>query len=63
MRIDRLIATAVALVASTIVISCGDDNNVTPSNNSGNSPAVVNSVPAQDTTPAVATEPVGGPGY
>jgi hypothetical protein len=63
MRIDRLIATAVALVASTIVISCGDDNNVTPSNNSGNSPAVVNSVPAQDTTPAVTTEPVGGPGY
>ena len=34
-----------------MVISCGDDNNVTPSNNSGNSPAVVNSVPVQDTTP------------
>jgi hypothetical protein len=63
MRIDRLLATAVALVASTFVISCGDDNNVTPSNNSGNSPAVVNSVPVQDTTPAVVTEPVGGPGY
>ena len=63
MRIDRLLVTAVALVASTMVISCGDDNNMTPSNNSGNSPAVVNSVPVQDTTPVVATEPVGGPGY
>ncbi|MEY2417301.1 MAG: hypothetical protein QOH53_2635 [Ilumatobacteraceae bacterium] len=63
MRIDRLLATAVALVASTMAVSCGDDNNVTPSNNSGNSPSVVNSVPVQDTTPAVATEPVGGPGY
>lgn len=46
-----------------MVISCGDDNNMTPSNNSGNSPTVVNSVPVQDTTPAVVTEPVGGPGY
>jgi hypothetical protein len=45
-----------------MVIGCGDDN-MTPSNNSGNSPTVVNSVPVQDTTPVVATEPVGGPGY
>jgi hypothetical protein len=62
MRIDRLLVTAVALVTSTIAISCGD-NNMTPSNNSGNNPGVVNSVPVQGTTPAVVTEPVGGPGY
>ena len=58
MRIDRLVVAAVALVASTIVISCGD-NNVTPSNNSGNTPGVVDSVPVHETQP----RPAPVPGY
>ncbi len=62
MRIARFGSAAVALVATAVVVSCGD-NNVTPSNNSGNSPAVVDSVLVEDTTPVVGTEPVGGPGY
>ena len=62
MRIDRLVVAALALSGCTIVTSCGD-NNVTPSNNSGNAPAVVDSVLHEDTTPVVGTEPVGQPGY
>lgn len=62
MPIDRLVVVAVCLVAPSIVISCGD-NNVTPSNNSVNTPAVVDSVLHEDTTPVVGSEPVGQPGY
>jgi hypothetical protein len=57
MRIDRLVVAAVALVASTIVISCGD-NNVTPSNNPVNNPAVT-TVSVVETTPI----PAPVPGY
>ena len=58
MRIDWLLATAAALVASTMVISCGDDNNVTPSNNPGNNPAIT-TVSVVKTAP----EPAPVPGY
>ena len=61
MRIDRLVVAALALSVSTVVIGCG--NNVAPTNNSGNTPAVVDSVLHEDTTPVVGTEPVGQPGY
>ena len=57
MRIDRLVVAAVALVASTIVISCGD-NNVTPSNNPTNNPAVT-TVSVVETAP----NPAPVPGY
>jgi hypothetical protein len=63
MHIDRLGVAAVALVASTMVSSCGDNNNLTPSNNSVDTSVVVNSAVVQDTTPVVGTEPVGQPGY
>ena len=62
MRFDRLVVAALALSASPVVIGCGN-NNVTPSKNSGNTPAVVDSVLHEDTTPVVGTEPVGQPGY
>ena len=39
MRTNRLALAGLALVASTIIISCSSDNNSTPTN-TGNAPAV-----------------------
>jgi hypothetical protein len=52
MRIDRLAIAAAALVASTVLISCGSDNNSTPSNNTV---GLSGSLPAADTTPLATT--------
>jgi hypothetical protein len=62
MRFDRLALATVALCASGLIASCGGDDNLSPSiDSTDKSPAVVDSVLVEDTTPGVAPEPVGGP--
>ena len=51
MHTPRLAIAGLALVASTIMISCGSDNNSTPTD-TGNTPAV------SDTTGGVGTLPI-----
>jgi hypothetical protein len=50
MRIDRLAIAASALVASTILISCGSDDDSTPANDTVGGAVVVDSTIGTDTS-------------
>jgi hypothetical protein len=57
MRTQRYAIAAVVLAASTILMSCGSDNDSNPSDNSG-APVVADSTIALNTLPIADTLPV-----
>jgi len=57
MRTNRFAIAGLALVASTVMISCSSDNNSTPTD-TGNAPAVSNTTPGVGTLPIAETSVV-----